>query len=228
MDLHLRSSAILRALLGAIAAVAVAHLAAQLGAPAFDVPSSHPAVRALNMDQEPSVPTLLAMALWAIAFVLATLIALGEHRARRRHAGAWAFFAVVLGYLLADEQLGLHEALAVSLSSSRAQPALRATWVVPYGVAAGAGVALGYRVARELPMSVRWWLRAAIVTFASGAAGMELLGGLYLERHGHDLFYHLTFVTAEESMEMIGLAFLVRALLECLHLTQPHIHLHLD
>jgi hypothetical protein len=220
-DLRVRPDAVLIALLGAAVTMAVAHVAALSLAIMLGIPSGSPFVQAWNMDHEPSIPTLLAMVEWVIAFLLASLIAVRQRRAGLLHARAWSALAVVLAYLLADEQLGLHEALSDAVKIAAGDDSYRAGWVIPYVVAAAAGLAVGHRFLSELPASVRWWMLLSIVTFGAGAVGFEVLASRYLLQHGHDTFYFLTYVPAEELLELVGIAFLIRALLEFVACTQP-------
>ncbi|HYC56000.1 MAG TPA: hypothetical protein VEL28_13780 [Candidatus Binatia bacterium] len=227
MDLHLRSNVIFRLLLATAGAVTVAHVAAQASTVA-GVSSRHPLVQALNMDNEPSIPTLVAIAHWAVCLMLAACIAFREHVVAGSHRRAWTTLSCVLAYLLADEQLGLHEAIADFLATPDRPQAVRAAWVLPYGVVAVVAAAAAWRVLADLPRSVRRWMAASGVAFAAGAIGVELLGGRYIASHGHDLFYHLTLVPAEELLEMVGLALLARGLLEYVARVQPVIRLRVE
>jgi len=125
-----------------------------------------------------------------------------------------------------DEALQIHETLIHPMRSLLGGERLGVFyfgWVVPYLLMIGFLVPIMLRFLMALPPKSRRWFLAAGVTYLSGAIGMEMLDGRYLEaRDGaKDLTYGLLTVV-EEGLEMIGLVVFIHALLR--HICDHHPH----
>jgi hypothetical protein len=56
--------------------------------------------------------------------------------------------------------------------------------------------------------------------FLSGTLGMEMLGGLYVEKHGDNHFSYALIANGEESLELLGLVVFLHALMDLLRKKQ--------
>ncbi|MCO5101777.1 MAG: hypothetical protein M9885_12955 [Burkholderiaceae bacterium] len=180
------------------------------------------------MDGEANLPAWFsAMQLFAAAILL-SLIALAKTRARDAHR--WLWWGLAAGFFLmsADEGAQLHELLNRPGNTLHAgdDGAFLFSWVV---IAIPVVIAIGLVYLRflfSLPPRTRWSFVIAAACFLGGAVGFEVLEGLFAEAWGlasrtydwgmagdFDAKY-MMLVLVEESLEMIGVAIFVRALLE--------------
>ena len=77
-------------------------------------------------------------------------------------------------------------------------------WVIPYGLATALLALVLLRWFVKLADRTRWLFAASAILFVSGALGMEMISGRYLEiSHARDLTYQLM-AALEETLEMSG------------------------
>jgi len=181
-----------------------------------------------NMDGEANLPAWFSAMQLLVAAILLSLIALAKTRARDVHR--WLWWGLAAGFFLmsADEGAQLHELL------NRPGHALHAgddgaflfSWVV-FAIPVVIAIGLVYlRFLLSLPPRTRFAFVLAAACFLGGAVGFEVLEGLFAEAWGlarrtydwgmagdFDAKY-MVLVLVEESLEMIGVAIFVRALLE--------------
>lgn len=186
-------------------------------------------VRLVDMDRERNLPTLFSTCM----FLVSSLLCFGVWRARRlemRPVNTWLFLSGLLLFLAVDECCQVHEYFKDPtrdmLGTSRGffGPA----WVIPYGIAACLlfAVLIPFFIRQEKP--IRRLLAISAGTFMAGAVGLEMLAGKYIALSeaklgdefsmSMDLKYGL-FVAAEESLEMLGLAISIFALMTLLQKT---------
>lgn len=179
--------------------------------------------RMFNLNEEQNVPTFYsALLLLASAALLAILAAAARRNDRsRRDAWYWGGLAALFLFLSVDEAASIHELLLRRVGSAAGtSDLLHLDWVVPY-VGAGAIVALLYaRFLLRLPRVIGIRIVAAGTIFVAGAAGIELIGSAVLRENDYDygtLPMNLLFL-AEETLEMLGVAYFITALLRYVEL----------
>lgn len=218
MDLVVRPSTVVRVLWLAIAALTLAHVAAQLWG--HLIPPGRGGnllLRVFDLDAEASLPTLLAVLEWLLAAVLLAVIGAAE-RTRGDPHRPWFGLAAVFAYLTVDEVTLLHETLSGRLRQALDRDGLLFyPWVVAYLVALGVLAALYARFFTRLPARTRALFLLSAVVFVGVGVGTEILEGPHVDAHGRDALYRVVYVTIEESAENAGVLLFIYALLDYLH-----------
>lgn len=154
-----------------------------------------------NMDHERTLPTFYSVIAIVWAAALLGLVAYLHFKTQQAYHRQWATLSAVFVFLALDEALVLHERLITPTLS----------WTVPYAVGMIALAAYFYRFVFNLPVATRWRFVIAGMIFVVGAMGMEIPGGYVYNHHRGSVLY-LVLVTAEEVMEMVGIAFFIYAI----------------
>ncbi|MDQ3212108.1 MAG: hypothetical protein M3Q85_05505 [Acidobacteriota bacterium] len=167
-------------------------------------------VALFDLNGEHNLPTWFSsLALLTAAVLLAGLAAADD---AERRAG-WRGLGLVFLYLSIDEAAGVHELLNRPLRAAfEVGPELYFPWVL---VGAGVVAALAGRYWRFIlalpPRTARLALLSA-ATFTTGALGLEIVAGPWYATEGKDNLVHVALVTAEEVLEMAGVALFICAL----------------
>jgi hypothetical protein len=172
-----------------------------------------------DVDDEASIPTWFAQAIWVGVAVLSALAV--RLSAAKRDRRLWKVLAIVGIIFAIDEVSGIHELSLQSLhlaffgleqSSSR----INAWWLVMPLI-----LGLGIWFLRGLydVLSHKNWLIMVIgwATFMAGATGFELIGN---DIAHNTYLYQGVFVAIEEGLEMLGGILVLFALLR--HLDSKH------
>lgn len=194
-------------LLLAVAVVSALGLAVELWASVSD----DVVIRALwsrfSLSVEANIPTWFSSALLAGAAVAAGAIA-HEATAGRRH---WWGICVALAYVSMDETAELHENLGGHLDL---HGVLYFDWVIWAALAVAILAALYLPFLWKLPSPTRERLILAAVIYVGGALVMELPLGWWVDHVGEDTLGYALIDWVEETMEMIGAALALSALVE--------------
>jgi hypothetical protein len=126
----------------------------------------------------------------------------------------WAGLAVVFLFLSLDESASFHELTIMPLRQRLgAGGFLYSTWIVP-AAAFVAVLGLVYlRFLARLPARTRWLIAASAVVYLSGTLGLEAVSGRHEDLHGFRNLTYAMLVTAEETLEMLGIVLFIHALL---------------
>lgn len=169
-----------------------------------------------NFDEESSVPVWFsAIALVACAALLA---AIARHAFKRQDKGAryWALLGFIFLFLSFDEAAAIHEQL-IPLGR-RLVPtggAFYFAWIIPYGIALAVLLVVLVPFLKSLPRQTMWLFLFAGALYVGGAIGLEMVGGAVISAAGIGgslPAYHLV-ATAEETLEMLGIATFIYALI---------------
>lgn len=159
----------------------------------------------LSLSYEGNVPTWLSSAL-----LFACALAAGSIAAARspmhRH---WWGISIVAGYLSLDETAELHEHLGGLFGTSGV---LYFDWVIPAALIVGALALIYLPFVRDLAEATRRRLVIAAAIYIGGALVMELPLGWWTEAHGAETLGYGLIDWVEETMEMIGAALALVAL----------------
>jgi hypothetical protein len=162
----------------------------------------------LNLPSVYKELTLLASALvtWAIAG--------SAGRAGDAWARHWRWLAVVMSVLALDEAITLHQSVDTVLRDHfDLSGPLHYAWVVVYLPAAAVAVACLARFWWSRPEGLRRSLALGGLLFGGGSGAFELVKGVVATDEGeHTLTFGL-WAALSDSLEMIGLAILLLALL---------------
>jgi hypothetical protein len=164
------------------------------------------------LDNENNIPTWFSSALLLGAAALSSVLGLELDGGRGR---GWMGLAVIFVLMSIDETASIHETVNSTLREGLdLQGALRFGWVIPAAVFLVVFAVVYWRFVWGLPSGTRTRISLAGIVYVSGAFGMEMVGGWYWDAYGGgDTFGYGAITTAEELLELIGLALLIYALL---------------
>jgi len=167
-----------------------------------------------DLNAENNVPSLFsALAILAAAALLFTT-AMAARRRGWSHFTAWCVLGVVFTWLGIDESVGLHEMLnRPARDALQVGGPLYFAWVIPYGVLLCVLVALLWRFVFGLDALTRRRFIIAGVVYVTGALLLEMIGArIWLTEGAQSRLYYIE-TTAEEFLEMLGIALFIRALI---------------
>jgi len=163
--------------------------------------------RLFNFDAEQNVPTLFSVLLLLLNSLLFYIVY--QNRLLPKANGSWRVLSLIFFFLAIDEFSSIHEMLVLPAKALfNASGLFNFAWVIPYGFL------LILLFLYMIPLIFRLPKRFLMLYFVSGgiylggAFFLEMIDGLYFERHGLDFNYNLL-TTAEEFLEMLGLIFCV-------------------
>jgi hypothetical protein len=178
----------------------------------------------LYVDNEQSLPTLYSSTTLLVAALLFGLVAYAHSRGGRAYVRHWAVLSIVFGLLALDEFGSIHE---LTIQPLRDLLDIRGgllwfAWVIPGAIVTAL---LGFaflRFLRQLPRATRRHLWSAAILFLGGAIGVEVVSGAYSAVHGELNMGYVLIVTIEETLEMLGIAALVYALIAYIPVGLPN------
>jgi hypothetical protein len=199
-----------------IGALLVMHLA--VGLPAL---AGHDrlfgARRLFDLRTEANVPTFVSALTLLAAGIAAALLAAAGAGKPRRWVTTWIGVAAVLVFCAVDEAAQIHEhAGSLMRGTLHTTGPFYFAWIVPYGIAAAVGAVLAYPVLGSLGDDSRRCILWGVGLAIMGAIGIEMIQGCLWTARGASVGQTpLNFVlaTAEEILELLGGAYLVRGLL---------------
>lgn len=218
-SLDLSPRKVLRWVLAAAAVLTATSVAGQvLVREAPSVPLAGGIAHRLHVDSEQSLPTIFSVLLIGAVAALLASIAVLHRRTGSRDSWYWATAAALALLLALDEYLSLHEQLVEPVRAALGSgPAglLHYAWVVP-----GVGAVLVTSVVfmpflRRLPTRLRHLVLVSGSLYLAGALCMESVGGALENAAGDRGSYgYVAATTLEETLEVLGVAVLLYALLE--------------
>lgn len=127
----------------------------------------------------------------------------------------WFGLSVIFIYLSLDEVLQLHDQLDLPLRAALGTSGvLRHAWIIPYALLLVLLITLYWRFLFELTTESRIRFIVSGVVFVTGAIGFEILSGLRSESVGYTNAGYAFIYTAEEFLEMLGIALFAYSLLK--------------
>lgn len=181
-----------------------------LGAEALHARSHADIVEALltklSLSYEGNLPTWFSSSLLLGCAVAAGVIAAARPPLHRQ----WWVMSLVAGWMSLDEAAELHEHLGGYVGTGGV---LYFDWVIPAAVIVAALVIAFIPFVRALNPATRTRLLVAGAVYVGGALLMELPLGWWTEQHGTDGFGYAVIDWVEETLEMVGAALALSALL---------------
>ncbi len=166
-----------------------------------------------RLDFERNVPTVFAVVLFLMCALLTAFRARVMARVSKRQMAGWLGLTAVFTFVACDEFFEIHERLVVPTRELfNTSGVLHFAWVIPYGLAVMVLGLLYLRFFMRLEPTFRRRLFTSAAVFLSGAVGMEMVGGAYLD--GDETRRNFTYgiiTTIEETLELIGSVLAVRA-----------------
>jgi hypothetical protein len=226
--LKIRLGAFVRMLAGVTAVLVLLHLVVTVG----DLAGlSVPGMRRFYLDAEGNVPAFFSTLLLLLAAVLLGVIGRLKLAERDRFARHWLVLAVIFVALGADEALSFHEMLIDPLRIALGLGGLlRMAWVV---VAIPLLCVLGlfyFDFLRALPRRSCVAFLVSASVYITGVLGFEMIGGVFYDGFlaGQGRAAYLTFMTIEETLEMVGMVLFIHSLLQYLKTFRPSIEVRIE
>ena len=165
-----------------------------------------------NFDTEMNIPTLYSsVALLVSSFFLAVIAI--THKKNGEAFIAWFGLAAIFIFLAIDEISSIHEHLIEPVRASlNTSGLLYYAWVIPYGCALLAFLALYFKFILNLNKDIRILFITSGSIYVIGAIGFELIGGLQADLHGSANLTYALITTTEELLEMLGIALFIYSL----------------
>jgi hypothetical protein len=171
-------------------------------------------IRLFNMDYENNIPTFISTANLLIASLLLGIIAILKNHKEDSFSLHWKILSVLFFCFAVDEESSIHEIFIMPLRQFfHAQGIFYFTWTIIGIISVAIFAACYAKFFFHLTKRFRTLFAGAAICYLSGAIGLELLDGWYAATYGaKNLAYNLL-TTAEESMEMVGVIWLIYGLL---------------
>ena len=212
---HLTPARITIALLCTIAALVLIHALSLFGY--FELGRDHQLglFRLFNLSEEGNVPTWFAATTLLLSAGLFAITWRVVREAGEPYARHWGFLALIFLFIAIDEAASIHELLILPVRELlSAEGALYFAWVVPYGIAAVCFALVYARFMLAIPRRTALFLFAAAGLFVGGALGMEMISPWVYDWTGEVSLPMFVLLLIEETLEMLGVAVLVYALLD--------------
>ena len=156
-----------------------------------------------SLDGEHNLPTMFSVALLWFSALLLGCITWAEDKGRLNTL-YWLGLTITFFIMGLDESTMLHERCTEIIRGIMDTSGLfHYAWVVPYLVFVLLFMLCYSRFFFKLPSGMRKKIALAVVLYISGALGLEMLGGAWVQPHGKDAVFYLL-VTLEEVLEISG------------------------
>jgi hypothetical protein len=179
----------------------------------------HGLIPMFDFDAEMNFPTFYSSITLLFSSVLLAIIAFCHKKAENPY-WLWGGLSIIFLFLSIDEFGSLHERFeAPCLSLLENSGCLELSkiffyaWVIPYGLALIAFVALYLKFLFKLPRKTMILFIVSGIIYVTGAVGLEVLGGIEDRLHSSNTLIYLVLCTIEESLEMLGIAIFIYTLL---------------
>lgn len=181
--------------------------------------------RLFDVDHENNIPSWYSSITILLCSLLLWLIFSIKNQCKDRYARYWQGLSIIFLLLSLDEAASFHELLIPVGHAMKTSGFLFLIWVVP-GIIFALTIALIYfKFWMALPAKIRYLFLAAGVIYVLGAAGMEMVGGYYIDSQlkastvGFTPNLSIAMILAmEEFLEMIGILVFIYALMSYINL----------
>lgn len=195
-----------------------------IGLPKF--PGRDAVAYVLSADNEQSLPTVFSFLLLIGCALCSLLVGLLLRARAAPFAASWLFMVGLFLFTASDELLAIHERISEPLRHAlHSEGLLRYAWVLPAtGLVAVIALPQG-RMVWNLPAPIRRMAILSAVLFLTGAIGVEMIEGWYVDRFLGGVFVfelaspspvYVAMFTVEEGLEMLGAALFIHATLRYL------------
>lgn len=169
-------------------------------------------VRQFDLNEKENMPTLFGGLMLLFSGTLLLIIGCAKRPTKDAYTYHWLLLGVIFLYLAVDESITLHKYMLEILGIVRDQLGSLVV-LLPLGLLA---LALGYfywRFLLSLPGKTHWGFILAGGLYVGAAFGLQQLDKYYKVAFGQNAGY-LALTTLEESLELLGIALFIAALLD--------------
>lgn len=222
----MRVETLLRYLILQLVALSLLHWIGEILVIGFGAPRDG-LIAKFYLDFERNIPTMVSSGLLLGCAFCA--YAIGSPLRLKELKIGYAWYAVCGGFafLAADEMLEIHEILIEPMRRlTGGQGVLFQAWVPVYLGLLGIALAIAWPVIRQLPRVFLWRCGIGAGVFVLGAAGMEIIGGFWMQNDERDTWGYAIVVYLEEILELSGSSLMLLALLRHIATEQGGINLY--
>ncbi len=171
-------------------------------------------VRMFDLDEENNIPTFFSTLSLLVISVLLASISIFKKQKQDPFAMHWKMAAILFFFFALDEAASVHELLIVPMRQLfHAKGIFYFAWVIP-GIFLLVILSLAYiRFFIHLTKKAKGLLLLSTSLIVGGGLGFELLDGWYAINYGTKNLGYGLLTTAEETLEMVGMATFIHVLL---------------
>lgn len=227
MEITFKSSKMIK-LLSLTAIILIAIHITILGVQFYtSIPVKFQFMRMFNLDMEANLPTSFSFVILLFsAFLFYLLSKMPEEKNENRPF--WLGLSFVFLFLAFDESSKIHEAIGdlTDIFIHTSNGYLSYPWVISYTALVLVLGVFYIRFFWRMKRKVFFSFIVAAVLYLSGALGFEILGAKEASLHGADTVLYAIYSTVEESLEIFGVIFLIKILLDLLNESIVKIYFH--
>ena len=168
----------------------------------------------LQIDSEVSFANWYSSVLLILTSILLFLVGRAESNIRLKPY--WYALALIFVFLSMDEGSGLHEIASGPMAGFQLPGPPNYYWVVPYGIAFAALVAVFLPFVVSLPARLRGVMIAAAAIYVGSAVGLEMAESHLVSHYGATDPYYLFAAQFQEVGEMVGITIFALGLIQTL------------
>ena len=174
-------------------------------------------VRLFFLDREKTIPAFYSSLALFFCGILLAVIAKGKYQKHDKYRRYWKFLSWIFVYLAIDENVGIHELTGAPVKNMlNISGFLSYAWVIPGIILFSLFVLVYLKFVLSLPAKIKVLFISAAAIFVTGALGIEMIGANLHVLKGTDNWAYVMVFTIEETLEMVGIAVFMYALLEYL------------
>ena len=217
MEIIFKSSKIIKLLsITAIILIGI-HIAILLVQIYAGIPIKAELSRMFSLDMEANFPTIFSSLILFFSAFLFYLLSKISHTKDNGDRSFWLGLSFIFTFLALDESSKIHEFIGyVTDVFVHGTGYLNFPWVLPYAILVLILGLVYIRFFWKMERKVFWSFVVAAVMYVSGAIGFELLGANEVSMHGHNTVLYNIYSTIEETLEIFGVIFLIKILLNLL------------
>lgn len=212
---------VLRVLLAIIGVLLLGHALVTLAEFGFGRDHVFGLRRLLDFNGEANAPAWYSSLLLLLGSVLLGVVARERRANGERLHRHWTGLALVFLFLALDEAAAVHEQLIDPVRDALGTGgAFLHAWIIPYAIALVLLLIVYVPFLRALAARTLRLMLLSGAVYLAGAVGMEMVGGYAWDRHPVRGVPIVAIMALEETLEMVGLALFVHAVLD--HLAREH------
>ena len=200
-----------------------AHIAGQIEKYVFHHSTVFGLVPFFDLGNEKNLPTFFQTSILIFTGVLLLLCSGIIQKQRDPSRGYWIALAFGFFYMGIDEWFMLHEKTNQFIRDTikfKFMDSIHFPWIVLGLVLVALVTLFFFRFLLRLDKKMRKMLILAAVLYVAGAIGLEIIGGIYLDWAGTDDLLYAMLTAVEETLEMVGVIIMVKALMS--YLAEKH------
>ncbi len=217
MEITFKSSKIVKILFYTAVSLIIIHIAI-LGIKFYtDIPVKFELLRMFNLDMEANLPTLFSSSILFFSAFLFYLLSKVSQSKKSKDRPFWLGLSFIFTFLAFDESIKIHEVVGdLTEKFVEANGYINYPWVIPYAILVFVLGLFYIRFFWQMERKIFFQFIGAAVMYVGGAIGFELLGANEAGLHGADTVTYSVYSTIEESLEIFGVIFLIKILLDLL------------